>query len=142
MASEDEQAILDAVRMVLGEDGLTRAGTGVFVRHGKLEQALDHTLVPEQTVQFSIKRARIRSIEQDTATVDLEATIVTSTRRNDFESKTTARAQGPGVAVRAQGVSDGAERDRLPGEAAQAGVRRAEEDARRAGERADADVLS
>jgi len=96
VASDDEQAILDAVRMVLGEDGLTRAGTGV----GKLEQTLDHTLVPEHTVQFSITRARIRSIEQDTATVDLDATIVTSTRRNDFESKTTARPQGPVSLVR------------------------------------------
>jgi hypothetical protein len=104
LASDDEQAILDAVRTVLGEDGLTRAGTGIFLRNGALEASLDHTLVPEHTVDVSIKRATIRRVEADTATVDLDATIATTTKRRDFESRSTARAQGPVSLVREDGA--------------------------------------
>lgn len=100
MTTDDEQAILDAVRTVLGEDGLTRAGTGVFVRNGELEQTLDHTLVPEHTTDFSIKQARIQRLEADRATVDLDATIVTVTQDSGFTSKSTTRAQGPVSLVR------------------------------------------
>jgi len=96
---DDEQAILDAVPVVLGPSGLVDAGTGLLRSCSELARNLDHTLLPDYRVESSIKRARVLRADATTATVDLDAAIET-VATGDREVRTRTRAQGPVQLVR------------------------------------------
>jgi hypothetical protein len=84
---------------VLGPAGLIEAGTSVLRSCSELAETLDHTLVPDYRVDYSIKHARVLRADATNATVDLDATIETVTT-GGRETRTRTRAQGPVQLVR------------------------------------------
>ena len=84
---------------MLGQSGLVDAGTGVLRTCGELEATLDHTVLPDYRVDYSIKHARVVRADATTATVDLDATIETVTT-DGRAARTRTLAQGPVQLVR------------------------------------------
>jgi hypothetical protein len=99
LTAEDEQAILNTVRAVLGPSGLIVAATGVLRRSSELGEALDHSLIPDYRVDYSIKHMRLVRADAQSATVDIDATIETVTTSGP-EVRSRTHAQGPVQVVR------------------------------------------
>jgi hypothetical protein len=87
------------VRAVLGPSGLIEAATGVLRSCSELGEALDHSLIPDYRVDYSIKQMRVVRADAQSATADLDATIETVTTSGP-EVRSRTHAQGPVQLVR------------------------------------------
>jgi hypothetical protein len=84
---------------VLGPSGLIVAATGVLRRSSELGEALDHSLISDYRVDYSIKHMRLVRADAQSATVDIDATIETVTTSGP-EVRSRTHAQGPVQVVR------------------------------------------
>ena len=96
----EDDAILETVRIALGESGLARAAMGKLRRCSAIAESLDHTLIREHTTEVSIKHARVVFRDSNGATVDLDATI-DAVEKNGH--RTRAKVQGPVQLLREDG---------------------------------------
>jgi len=104
MTTVETDEILDAVRTVLGADGLTRAATGRLRHFAELGDTMEHSVLPEHETRVEIRSARVVRADETTATVDLDAT-TSATWKVDGRTRTsTSKAQGPVQLVREDGV--------------------------------------